>query len=906
VHVTSDTIQGRGEELRRCERFLDEGGRVLILEGDAGIGKTTVWLEALELAEARGRRVLHARPAESEARLSYAALADLLGNAFDGARPALPEPQAHALDVALLRAVGPSVDARTIATGLCSAVDALATESPLVLALDDVQWLDRASARALGFLARRLPSGAQLLLTRRSGPDDPLGLDRLGADVERVVLGPLSVASLHHLLRDRLGLNLPRPTLTRIHAVSGGNPFYAQEIARALEGWSPSLGAALPVPGGVRAVVGRRIARLPAPTRDALLLAAALARPTTALVPADALDAAEEAGVARVAGDRIEFAHPLVASTVYASATAAARRAAHERLAESVAELEERARHTALAATEPDESVAALLDAAAAHARARGAPDEAAELQERAAQTTPPSAPAAAQRRLVAAAEHFFHAGDPRRAQALLERALPEIADRGVRSECLRLLGELRFSESSFPAAIELLEQALLDVDTPRTALALRLDLAYAHLSVQHRGEAGSHARAAVALAEGLGVDGLLAEALATDAMVSYLGGSGIDRAKVDRAVALEDPVRHVRLMMRPSSIAAMLAVSDCRLAEGVERLDAVCSAASARGEESELPLLLAYLAAAEWRRGDFDRATAVADEIVRIAVQTGNEPAHAIGLTHRAMSAAFRGDTQTARASFAEAGELMARTGWALGGAYVRMGRGFLELSVGDAAAAAEVLAPLTDAVVGGEWFDPELALFVPDAVEAALLLGRLDAAAGLVEALERPHRGASPWTHAEAHRCRALVLADSGDAAGALLSAHAASRLAGELEQPFLLGRVLLTEGRILRRLRRKAAARTALEDALSIFERLGTPLWAAHARDELERVGRRTSEPDELSETERRIAELAASGLTNREIAQRAFVSPKTVEANLARVYRKLGIHSRAELGARMANT
>jgi DNA-binding CsgD family transcriptional regulator len=904
MNVTMGTIVGRDAELRQIDVVLDGGG-ALLLEGEPGIGKTTVWREAIARAERQGFRVLRARPAESEARLSHAALADLLAEAFDETSSRLPAPQVQALEVAMLRGGG-AADPRTIATGLRSVVATIAAESPLVVAVDDVQWLDRASERALEFLARRLPGNARLLLTRRTteAAPAPLGLDRAAPEtpVERITLGPLSLAALHHLIAAHLELTLPRPTLARLQQVSGGNPFFALEIARSLHDWRPSLGESLPIPADVRGVVGERLGRLPQRGREALLRAAALTRPTTAIVPAAELEAAETAGIVRIEGDRIEFAHPLLASTVYADATAVERRAAHAQLAERVVELEERARHTSLAATGPDEEVARLLDAAAAQARRRGAPDEAAELQEKAALLTPDGDSAPAHRRVAAAAEHFFRAGDPRRAQALLERVLPEVTDRAVRSECLRLLGELRFTENSFPAAIDLLEEALLYMEAPGLTIPTRQDLAYAYLSVQDKPAAVRQTQRAVAIAEQHGDPALLGEALALDAVIGYLCGGPIAREQIERAVELEDETRQIRLQMRPSAIAAMLAVSDGRLTEAVERLHVVCDAAVARGEESELPLLLAYLASAEWRRAGYDAAAEAADAILRIGTQTGNEPALAIGTLHRAMSATFRGDAVSARADFELARELMEKTGWALGAAYTRMGQAFLELSAGDPAAADRVLEPVTAAVENGDWSDPELALFAPDAIEARAALGRLERADELLRALER--NGESAWAQTEAHRCRALCLAAAGDLAGAAHAADTAVERAATLEMPFVQGRALLVAGQVRRRLRQKRLAKEALESALAVFEEIGTPLWAARAREELGRIGLRAPAPEELTGTERRIAELAASGLTNREVAQAAFVSPKTVEANLGRVYRKLGIRSRAELGAWLA--
>src|SRR5580693_2915657 len=232
---------GREREIAVVSAFLDSvprGPRALLVEGEAGIGKSTVWFESVRLAEARGYRVLRARPAESEAKLSYAALADLVGPAFDEARAQLPHPQELALAATLLRVTSSDpADPRTVATAVVGVLTELVREQPVLVALDDVQWVDPASRRTLEFAVRRLPAQLRLFVTRRTegAAEVPLELDRaLPPDAfQRVVLGSLSLASLHHIVRDRLGTSPTRPMIARIAEASGGNPFFAIEIARA-------------------------------------------------------------------------------------------------------------------------------------------------------------------------------------------------------------------------------------------------------------------------------------------------------------------------------------------------------------------------------------------------------------------------------------------------------------------------------------------------------------------------------------------------------------------------------------------------------------------------------------------------------------------------------------------------
>jgi AAA ATPase domain len=262
-------VIGREREIAVVSAFLDSvprGPGALLVDGEAGIGKSTVWFESVRLAEARGYRVLRARPAESEAKLSYAALADLVGPAFDETRAQLPDPQELALAATLLRVTSSEpADPRTVATAVVGVFTELVREQPVLVAIGDVQWVDLASRRALEFAVRRLPAQLGLLVTRRSegAAEAPLELDRaLPADAfQRIYLGSLSLASLHHIVRERLGTSPTRPMIARIAEASGGNPFFAIEIARAGAGrpTGPGEHAPLPVPQSVQKLAAERV-----------------------------------------------------------------------------------------------------------------------------------------------------------------------------------------------------------------------------------------------------------------------------------------------------------------------------------------------------------------------------------------------------------------------------------------------------------------------------------------------------------------------------------------------------------------------------------------------------------------------------------------------------------------------
>ena len=387
-------IVGRDAEVVTAAGFVDvvgPGPAALLIEGEAGIGKTIIWREGIAAAADSGCRVLSTRPVEVETKLSYTGLADLLGDELDRSGVELPAPQRHSIEVALLRAdEGADVDHRALSMAALSMIRSLATSTPVVIAVDDAQWLDGPTARVLGFVIRRLrdePIG--VLATFRVQGDDfvprwlagSLADDRL--QVMRV--GALSVGALHHVLHEQLGSSFNRSVLVRLHRASGGNPFVALEMGRAYQRRGEDLrpGEALPVPDNVKDLVHERLAGLPTRARKTLLIVSAMAQPTLQLVRRATdrpqlvdvdLERIVEAGVVELEGDRIRFTHPLLASVPYSEASASERRRLHERLASIVAQPEERARHLALASSGPDAKVAASLDNAARQARRRGAP----------------------------------------------------------------------------------------------------------------------------------------------------------------------------------------------------------------------------------------------------------------------------------------------------------------------------------------------------------------------------------------------------------------------------------------------------------------------------------------------------------------------------------------------------
>ena len=392
-------LVGRESEMERLRSLLeglDEGARAVVIRGGPGIGKTALWRRGIESAAEAGARVLVTRCVEGEIPLVLGAIVDLLATPFGEVADELPAPQRRALAVALgLEEPLEPTEPLTLARAAVEALRILSTRASVLVAIDDVQWLDPGSQRVLAFVVRRLadaPVAVLATLRADSGLADPLALaDALGpSGFGEIELGGLTAGAIQHLLRTRLDVRLPRPLLTRVHRTSGGNPLWALELTRILPARADTAGAPLPVPDSLQELVSARVASLPQELIPLVRLVSILERPTLAQL-ARALssegnarrlvDAAYARAVLDVAADGVvRFAHPLLASAVYAVIAPDERRKLQYHAAEIADDEEERARHLALAASAPDAAVASTLDAAAARAAARGVPEAAAEL----------------------------------------------------------------------------------------------------------------------------------------------------------------------------------------------------------------------------------------------------------------------------------------------------------------------------------------------------------------------------------------------------------------------------------------------------------------------------------------------------------------------------------------------
>jgi DNA-binding CsgD family transcriptional regulator len=895
---------GREVELASIHAFLErpaEAPVALVLEGEAGIGKSTLWLTGVEAARERGFRVLVSRPAEAERGLTHAGLGDLFENVLESVLPALPAPRRHALEVALLVEEDPDgFDPRTLGVAVRSALEVLAADGLVVLAIDDAQWLDPSSASALAFALRRLGDRSiLLLLARRLGeraetPDlEPAIRDDR---VERLHVGPLSLGATHQLLQAHLALALSRPTLLRVHEASGGNPFYALELARDL-GADVDPTQPLRVPESLEGLVRARIDKLPRATQESLLLAAAAGRPSAELfasldVTEHVLDRALAARVIERTDGTIRFTHPLLASVVYHGVSADERRRAHGRLAPVVADPLDRARHLALSTESPDSQIAGALEDAAALASTRGAPIAAAELAEHALRLTAPGAHSDRHRRALTAARVQRSAGEGTRARRILADLLAERRAGSWRAAALVLLAELESVGRSVP----LLEEALREAPSPALQSEIHCRLAWA----TRFKPSSDHARAALELAEQLDDDVLRRRARAVHAILGWFAGEG---------EAPEDLPARARDF--PSAVGGEQLVREATLAV-VNTLAPFPKRDEARAllereyrkwrerDEPKSSRALWGLAWLEFWAGRWALGADYAAHARDISVQYGLEvPQDHLPI---AVIAVYRGQLELAREHSERALEL-SQEQFGLRPPQHMAVLGLVARWSGNPAVALDWLGKAERQASAFRWGEPTVRWWCGDQIELLLELGRIQDAIRVLDVWEADAaRVAREWVLAHATRCRGLVAAAEGDVAraGSLLERAVAQH--EEVGDPFGTARALLGLGIVQRRARKKRVAREAIQAALDGFEELGAATWVEKARGELGRIGGRRRE-EGLTPAERRVAALVAEGRTNREVAAALFVTERTVASHLSHVYAKLGVRSRTELARRL---
>src|SRR5829696_2324287 len=885
---------GRDAECAAVEGLIAAAGSsrsgALVVRGEPGVGKSALLGHAVE--RATGMRVLRGGGIEAESELAFAALHQLVRPVLDR-RARLAEPQAAALAGALGLSRDSVGDRFLIGVAVLSLLAEAAEEAPLVCVVDDAQWLDRPSADALTFAARRLDAeGVVLLFAARDGE-----LRRFeGQGLAELTLGRLGAQAAGALLAARARSTLSTEVRDRLVESAAGNPLALIELAALLSAEQLAGHAPLPDPLPESAQLERiyleRARGLPAPAQRLLLLVAADDTGSLATVfdaasalgiRPDALDAAEAADLVRAFHGRVEFRHPLVRSTLYGDAPFAERQAVHRALADVFAgeqDADRRAWHRAAASLGHDDEVADELEQTARRARRRTGFAAAARALERAAALSGDDE--ARGRRLVAAAQDAWLAGGPEHALALLDRARGLAFDVHVRAGEMHLRGmiELRCGIPAEAATILAAGAAEIAPIAPAKAIEMLVEGAQAASYAGDAAQIVEFGRRASALSGDDDPD----RRFTVDVIVgigSLLAGDtahGVPllREALGLAAAFQDP----RRLVHAGACAGYLGEE----ATEHELYGRAVARARETGAVATLPYVLEYLARSEAVDGRYAAAAAHASEGLRLARETGQQNSVCHLLASLALIAALQGRADECRSHAAQALELATARGLGYQAALAAWALARLDLGLGRPA---EALVRLTDLAAGGPGESHPFVKLVsaPELVEAAVRASQIGTAQAALALVARCRGLLSAGTAAERHFLEAL-------------------RRHGESARPFDRARTELVFGEYLRRDGRRKAARAHLRSALDGFERLGAGGWAERAHDELRASGetarkRSPSAIDQLTPQELQITRLVAEGATNKEVAARLFLSPRTIDYHLRKIFTKLGISSRAEL-------
>jgi DNA-binding CsgD family transcriptional regulator len=898
---------GREPELALLHDFLHrpDGARSLVLVGGPGIGKTTLWEAGIVAAGGAGSHVLGARASGADARLAFAALIDLLDEVGSEQLDALPGPQRRALEVALLRGdpTGPPPELRAIALGLLNVLRRLSGGESLVIAIDDLQWLDSPSLDVLTFVAPRLDvPNVRFLLSRRPGRASPLER-AAGPPLERLEVGSLSLGAIRQLLRDRLGLDLPRQLLRRVVDLTMGNPLFALEVGRTLmEGRLPGLGDDLPVPETVEGLLGTRVERLSLGVRRLLLAVALSQDPTVSQLQSIAdpvtLDEALEANVLVVDGHRVRAAHPLIAAAAKKRSRPSARRELHFELSRVIDDDELRARHLALAAESPDSALAGTIASAARAAHGRGAWQAAAELGEHALRLTPADDPERPKRTFEVGMT-LAVAGERERLAKLLETELEPLPAGPARARLWLLM----------PAAVdnndellEYFERALEESESdPPLHAAVLGNLSFNATAIRVEQIREAEEWAGQALEPSRADPEIERSVLYALAYARGLRGRPFDDLR-ERFHVISGAAPYI--LAWPERIAGLRHVWRGELALARDVFARLLALADERGDIQGYAHVSAHLCELDIRAGEWERAASLLDEWSDVEREV---TVHPVVERYRAHLAAGRG--RPAEAEHWARAELERASALSVPFHQLDAHRslGLAHLIAHRPERAAESLRAVWEHCEREGVAEPGLFPVAPDLVEALVELGALEEARRVtgrlrVLAEEQQH----PWGLATAGACEGSIeLACAYGESPVQALEHAAAEY-GRLGLRFDAARSLLALGRAQRRHRKWGAARRTLEAAEASFDELGSPGWVAEARAELSRVGaRRPQSSGQLTPAERRVAELAADGLANKEIAQALFLSVKTVEGHLSHVYAKLGVRSRAQLARSLSS-
>lgn len=875
-------------------------GGTLLVTGEPGIGKTILVDDTVERFGGR-MTTLRATGREADAELPFLVLAELLEPAAAEVDD-LPGPQARTLRRALaLEEGGRVVDGLAVGVATLGVLASLATKRPVLVVVDDIQWVDEPSRAAIGFVARRLSRFHVALLCAGRATE----LAELDVDVPRLEVGGLGARYASELLARSARVPLHPSVRRQLLEVSGGNPLGLVELPRALSDaqlrGDELLGEPIPVNGGIERTFGARIERLPKRTRRALLLAAAAgseggqslaAALTRDGLAGEDLEAAERDGLVVVTGEAVTFRHPLVRSIAYQSGTAEARRAAHGLLADVEEDADRRAWHRAVAAVAPDEAAAAELDAAAGRALARGAPGSAARAFDSAAGLSEGDLRGS---RLARAARAAHRAGDVSGAARYASAARQLTSDPITLADLLLVESDIRMREGDLEGAHRELKahaERLLENDRRRAATMLLLAAKLRIYRFEARAAVEEVERALAVLPRG---DRDVVHLVALSMSRTVAGRDGAREAALAAAdAATKVPHGHAHTL----GIAWPLVwLEEYDLARRVTDRSTALQRES--GFLLYLPQSLLPQAELDFRTGHWEAAVSAATEAMGLFEETHQPSEAAQAAAVLARMHAARGNAEECRALAQRALASDVEFGLRSSAAYALAALGFLALG---SRRPAEAIAPLETAeriVRQGDVGEPWLVLSAPDLVEALVHAGHGTRAREVLDTFEERSAGHGRVSAAAAAARCAALLADDGwsDLFDEALALH------DRVPTPFERARTELCYGERLRRARRRADARARLRSALEVFDSLGAVPWAERARAELRASGetsrRRTTPVDALTQQELAVAKLVVEGATNREAAATLFVSIKTVEFHLANAYRKLGVRSRTEL-------
>ncbi|WP_250037404.1 helix-turn-helix transcriptional regulator [Paractinoplanes maris] len=903
-------MHGRDELLATIESRLVMGGGVA-LHGPAGIGKTALLEAAASAAAARGELVVWLRPVRSERLIPYAGLADLMGQLPPAARSALPRAQRTAL-AALRQGLAPRAGAAALARRLVLPLllAHCARVRPVLIVLDDCQWLDAESAELIAFAMRRRPGPRVRVIAAQRHPD-PAGRRRAvrlcPAPAVEFKVPPLTADDLTELLEER---GLPCRRASRMHEASAGNPFLALALGAALPpgpSWRPS-----PLPESVRELLRDRLTALPAETVHTLLVAALAAEPTvTVLLRAGREDAVRDlrlaaaAGAVAVDGEQIRFTPPLLATVIAEDAPAGDRTEAHTALAAGAVDEIEALRHRALRSSVPDAAVARSLAAAAQRCATRGAARTAAELFLLAADRCPHTCTAHRLDWLVAAARSGLSAGAAVLAGRAAEAVLAADAPAGHRVRARLVLIDL--AGQGLAEMGEMFAAALDEAgDDPALLAPVLLRVTWASLITGDPDRAADEAARTALAARRAGDPTTEAMALSVLAQIERLRGDPGWSDTLTEALVLPATPAPDWLHYGPRYVAARFAMMDDRLDEARAALLSLLAVAGPDRIGEARVCVLRSLSEVATRAGRCREALDYAHQAVRAAQRAGLSPGPT---AYTAAIAELAGGSLPAAAGFARRGVraseqegdtlYLRRNLHALGQAELRAGR------AREGVAALRRLRGLEAGAGGG---DPMIVRWHGDLAGGLAALGEhAEAAATLAVARAAAERlGANPGLLGYLDRAAAVVLSESGQADSAVRLSASAAQHFEQLHQPIEQAHALLVQGSAERRRRRYAAARLAIGAALAIFLAADAKPWAEQTERALAGTSAAGTTPFDLglTSTELRIAALVRDGASNREIAGRLYLSVKTVEATLTRIYRKIGVRSRTQLSSRLA--